>query len=179
MASLRLICTVKVFNATFFSSGAKLMAIAIDMTGEIFGSLRIKSLHSRDGRRTWYNCVCVCGKSFTTRSDRIRRGRVRSCGCINPGRLTHGMSRSSTYRCYQSMIQRCYNPNRAVYHHYGGRGIKVCKRWLKSFENFLEDMGEKPLGLSIDRYPNNDGDYKKSNCRWATQSEQLKNRRRK
>jgi hypothetical protein len=84
---------------------------------------------------------------------------------------------SPTYRSWQAMRQRCLNPNAASYDDYGGRGIKVCKRWLHSFDNFIEDMGLRPAGTSIDRYPNKNGDYKKSNCRWATRSQQSSNRR--
>lgn len=71
------------------------------------------------------------------------------------------------------MKARCSNPKHASYRYYGGRGIKVCKRW-QVFANFLADMGERPSGTSIDRI-NNDGDYKFSNCRWATQKEQHSN----
>lgn len=92
---------------------------------------------------------------------------------------THGHWSPSnlTYRCWQTIRQRCYNKNHDQYKNYGGRGISVCGRWLESFENFLADMGEKPSAShSIDRI-NNDGNYEPSNCRWSTSKEQCSNRR--
>lgn len=94
-----------------------------------------------------------------------------------PGRWrpTHGMRNTPEYSSWASIIQRCYNPNRGVFSHYGGRGIKVCERWL-SFANFFADMGPKPSpDHSIDRYPDQNGDYEPTNCRWATQKQQMRN----
>jgi hypothetical protein len=95
------------------------------------------------------------------------------------GQITHGHSLvgkvSPTYKTWLRMKERCYNPHKDKYKYYGGRGIKVCARWSK-FENFLADMGEKPAGLTLDRV-DNDGDYKPSNCRWATLKEQARNKR--
>ena len=76
------------------------------------------------------------------------------------------------------MKSRCYNPNFPKYKDYGARGIYVCERWRLSFESFLEDMGERPIGKTLDRFPDNDGPYCKGNCRWATPKEQRANQRR-
>ena len=93
--------------------------------------------------------------------------------------LKHGMSGTKTYESWASMKARCLNPNHKNYKNYGGRGIVICECWLgkNGFQNFFNEMGEKPKGLSIDRIDNNKG-YCKSNCRYATQKQQLNNIRR-
>jgi hypothetical protein len=88
----------------------------------------------------------------------------------------HGHYGSPTYLSWANMIQRCTNPKQKAYKYYGGRGIKVCKRW-RDFRHFLADMGVRPEGMSLDRWPNKNGNYKPGNCRWATQTEQIANRR--
>ncbi len=87
----------------------------------------------------------------------------------------HGMSRTPTWKSWDTMIQRCTNPNAPDYPRWGGKGIKVCNRWLK-FENFYADMRVRPNGKSLDRYPNPKGNYEPGNCRWATAEEQQRNR---
>ena len=91
--------------------------------------------------------------------------RSRSLGRIDP-----------TYQAWINMIRRCNNPKMENYPHYGGRGIRVCERWLR-FENFLADMGDRPDGLSLDR-ENNDGNYEPGNCRWADAFQQCNNKQR-
>jgi hypothetical protein len=88
---------------------------------------------------------------------------------------THGMSHTQTYSSWEHMIQRCYNPNDSSYEDYGGRGITACDRWRNSFQEFYADMGDCPDGLTLDRYPNRDGNYEKDNCRWATPQQQIIN----
>ncbi len=98
----------------------------------------------------------------------------------NPSRTRHGATRggqSPEYICWQAMKRRCIDPKRKHFSYYGGRGVTVCDRWLNSFENFLVDMGTKPSPKhSIDRYPNRDGNYEPTNCRWATKLQQVENR---
>lgn len=106
------------------------------------------------------------------------RARKKANGGVAVGRSnrTHGMTKTSTHNIWVSMKGRCYTPSNSRYKDYGGRGIKVCDRWRYSFENFLEDMGVRPEGLSIDRIDPN-GDYEPNNCRWASRTIQNFNQR--
>ena len=124
-----------------------------------------------------WECTCDCGGIINIRVDALKSGNTSSCGCVvNPGNTQHGYYGSPTHRSWTSMKNRCTNANYHEFHYYGGRGITVCDRWLESFENFLEDMGERPEGRTLDRI---DGDlgYFKENCRWATLQEQSQNRK--
>lgn len=129
-------------------------------------------------KRHLYECICDCGNASIVSACHLTKGHTTSCGCFKlctKSRLTHGLTNTTEHRSWTSMRNRCLNPNNNAFGSYGGRGIKICKRWDR-FENFLSDMGPKPgLLYSLDR-KNNDKGYSKSNCRWATKEEQSNNR---
>ena len=160
------------------------MAELIDITGMVFGRWAvIKKLGTHlTGNALWL-CRCQCGNEKKMISQSLRNGQSKSCGCyakdiksIISTKHGHAKIRSSEYLIYHAMLDRCYNKNHREYANYGGRGIRICDRWLKSFEYFLMDMGMRPSNKhSIDRFPNNDGNYEPANCRWATSSEQTRN----
>ena len=145
--------------------------------------ISVESSYTKDDKG-YFNCICICGNKFTSRSDSVRAGRTKSCGCYSKliatqKATTHGYTKGNgkrTYDSWLSMKQRCTNTTRIDWHCYGGRGISFCDRWY-FFENFLADMGEKPSkDYSLDRI-NVDGNYEPSNCRWATRLEQSNNTR--
>jgi hypothetical protein len=156
-----------------------------DRAGERYGRLTvIAHVGFANACSTWL-CECDCGNRITVRLSGLL-GRTKSCGCQKresaskrgKANQTHGHGYGTPeYISWRSMKQRCENPKAKKFANYGGRGIKVCDRWRNSFENFLADMGPRPLGHTLDRYPDSDGHYSKENCRWATDSEQNKNRR--
>lgn len=152
-----------------------------DHIGDKFGRLTVlkKSGLDSKGELLWL-CECSCGNRKTVNGCQLRRGAVKSCGCLRREILnhtTHGHCRRGTtpeYRSWSSMHARCYNKNHRGYKYWGGRGIKVCRRWF-SFANFLVDMGKRPKRKSLDRR-NNNGNYNLKNCRWATPRQQIRNR---
>lgn len=141
----------------------------------------------KEGRRRIAFFKCFCGNEFKAHIYAVKNLKRKSCGCLKkPNRAYIKVKRNSSlrkhdiYNSWSGMKQRCYNPKHTYYHNYGGRGIRICDRWLNSFENFLTDMGNKPTPKhSIDRFPDNDGNYEPNNCRWATRLEQAHNKVRK
>lgn len=160
-----------------------------DLTGRAFGRLTVLSRdYAGRGRARWF-VECACGVRKSVDGYHMKVGRIQSCGCYlhevtvaqapallrRDGNPSHGMSKTPVYFVWKAMRQRCQNPKARDYRHYGARGIAVCDRW-QSFENFYSDMGE-PHGLTLERRDNDRG-YSPDNCIWATQSDQVRNRRR-
>lgn len=118
---------------------------------------------------------CDCGREGVGTTQNVRKSP--SCGCLQrETATTHGKTLTGTFLSWKSMKARCRNPRVPDYPRYGGRGITVCDRWYESFDAFLADMGDRPDGLTLDRIDNDRG-YEPGNCRWATKSDQSRNRR--
>ena len=161
-----------------------------DLTGTIFGYWKVLYLDNPKSKATYWICKCKCGTVRSVNSSNLISGKSTSCGCYNKiqnskDKKIHGMSDTRFYKIWIGMKKRCLNPKSRIFSYYGGRGIKVCDKWIKSFNIFMEDMynsylkhveryGEKETSLER---KNVNGNYCKSNCKWATLSEQMKNRR--
>jgi hypothetical protein len=162
-----------------------------NILGLKFGRLTVveRGPNTAGGSARWYcRCECSSGKRPLVVAGALRNGTTQSCGCLQKERAseastgrdrkTHGMTESRLYVIWAGMIQRCTNQNRSAYDDYGGRGIRVCDKWLNNFQAFYEDVGDPPSPAhSIDRYPDKNGNYEPINVRWATSIEQNNNAR--
>jgi len=159
----------------------------LDLTAQKFGRLiAVSRAETKEGKPTKWLCLCKCGNKKVVETRALRSGATVSCGCYNKEvnlkkNTKHGYAKrcqiGPEYKAWAAMKQRCYNQNNQYWTDYGGRGIKVCKRWLNSFENFFNDMGKRPSEKhSIDRIDNNKN-YSPANCHWATAKQQCNNTR--
>lgn len=150
--------------------------------GEQYGEFLVIAAYFEKRYGAWFHqCKCSCGNLRVIRGAHLRSGASSSCGCIrgqllSKSKTKHGDCGTRTYRIWKGIKGRCLNKNHKSYPRYGGAGVTVCDRWVRSYQSFLDDMGECPDGLSIDRIDSSKG-YYKENCRWATFKKQAENRR--
>lgn len=149
---------------------------AIEEVDNKYGMLTVICREGLKGKQAMWKCACDCGNTAVVSGHALRKGFTTSCGCSQYNTITkHGMYKSTTYSSYRHMLDRCYNKNFKQYHDYGGKGVFVCDRWLKpngkGFQNFLEDMGERPEGKTLNRIQRSSV-YSKDTCEWASRSEQ-------
>jgi hypothetical protein len=171
------------------------MGALLDLTGQRFGRLLVVERGENRGRHVMWRCQCACATERIVRAGHLRSGATQGCGCLSRSAehraqaaalaTKHGHAvgkRSPEYWSWTCMIRRCTNPNTDSFKYYGMRGIRVCERWRygedgkSGFECFLEDMGLRPRGHTLDRIEVN-ANYDPGNCRWATAKTQARNRR--
>ena len=150
-----------------------------DLIGKRFGRLLVISFHAKCGKESLWSCKCNCGNIKIARRSNLLWGDTKSCGCFKKElHTTHGMTTSLEYKVWEGIKARCENENTPNYNNYGGRGIMVCKEWSESFEKFYADMGKRPnKGRYTIERKDNDGNYESNNCKWATYTEQSRNKR--
>jgi hypothetical protein len=144
----------------------------------VIGKKPVQKILPDGTKRIYWLCRCVCGKQREVYITSLKRGKSTSCGCVGgiPRHEFHGMAKKiPEYRVWMGMRERCNNPNNVGYRYYGQLGVTVCKRW-DSFSAFMEDMGPRPEGLTLDRI-DPFGNYEPNNCRWASRKVQAKNKR--
>lgn len=157
---------------------------AKNLLGMTFGNFTVIAVAGKAKRGgTLWLCQCGCGNQRSVPTSELTAGRHRSCGCTALAaniakHTTHGFARTDEYKIWERMISRCHNPQDSSFSRYGDRGIEVCTQWRESFTTFLADMGNRPSRKhSLDRYPNQNGNYEPANVRWATSTEQGRNKR--
>lgn len=144
-----------------------------DIIGKTFGLWTVVSKFKNETRCEWfYDCICKCGNKKSMAGHTLKTGESKSCKSCS--KKIHGLKGQPIYVTWIAMHDRCYNPKNKRFDRYGGRGITVCEAWFV-LDNFIADMGDKPVGLQIDRI-DNDGNYEPSNCRWVTPKENANNR---
>jgi hypothetical protein len=157
------------------------MRLPHDLSGNRYGRLIAQELVRVEGKLKW-KCLCDCGRTSDVLARCLTVGHTRSCGCFGleskATNLQHGMHKTAIYKIWTGIISRCSNPNNQAWKHYGGRGIRICDEWRNDFMQFYADVGPRPSAKhSIDRYPNPNGNYEPCNVRWATQAQQIENRK--
>lgn len=165
---------------------------AVVPAGTVFGRFTVLAEAERQRRASGvslraFRCRCECGTEKVVRLNSLREGTTVSCGCyymeyreenLRGASTTHGESGTALHMVWAAMLQRCLNPKNKSYKRYGARGVKVCAEWQANFATFKRDVGERPNGMTLDRWPDKAGNYEPGNVRWATPSEQARNTRR-
>jgi len=149
--------------------------VANIIIGNIYGKLTVKDLAHKTNYRKFFNCICECGKETVVYMNHLKSGHTTSCGCNKGSSPIHGYAGTKLYKVYYTMLDRCHNPKASGYPKYGAKGIKVCKPWKDSFEEFLKWAVDYEEGLTIDRIDTTKG-YSPENCRWTTSKVQMANR---
>lgn len=166
----------------------------VDYSGRRYGRLLVLSMVYEAGKDAKARCACDCGSEKTITAYNLKSGNTESCGCLARERTaelnralqrgvvmgeanrTHGYSRTPTYTSWCDAKKRCYSPQNKRFAEYGGRGIGMCNSWRTSFDSFLQDMGERPKGMTLERLDVDKG-YEPGNCIWATPAQQAQNTR--